>query len=898
MNATRRKFKFFVALSLVLIGVFLAVVNVTLTNFFAKKSTPNAAATSTDTFWEQIAEMTSQYPIGEDALFFLDKNEDVVTRENGDYLVTQKTFTALTKTLPDNLLPTANSISAVPIDFASVTEPMYDLNDMAAQLGYTVTTGESQMMLVREFSTKRLIIESRTADIDLRGAVATTHYKNFYIHQYATEAGTKAAYDYYSNHPEVIGVEPDSIGWNEAAVSHEVSDTNNLAPLDIEQGSYSYHLTWGADKMGVPAYSQYLKDTVNSVNKNVSTLPQVVVAIIDGGIATGHPWFKNRFLYDKDGQIIGKSFNSRTSFENDYDGHGTHCAGIICDMTLSNVKILPIKAFYDFAGVSIGLTTEMIAGVQFAIAMSEKCNVVAINMSFSAPSWLGKTINNLFAENIQDAYDAGIFSVVSAGNQGEKVENYNPCNVERAITVSSISVTGRFSDFSNYGEGIDVCAPGELINSAYYKYKKYETIIYSGTSMAAPHVVAYIALLKSDPNRDFSMTDIEQILKGAYPGFQSIEDLGDPGKDIYFGYGLPVLHYAVPDYMTIEITGDHGQVSPSGLNMYSNHETVTLNFTPDYGYEFEALYIDNLLVVETPGLTQYQFPYCQGRHNITVEFKPTGVPYTVNHYLEPIYEDGIIPAGSRYTLHKTEILYGTYNYFTAATAQYFPGFTPVKFAQERITGNTVINIYYTRNKYKVTIETPGGGFANVRGAGYYVYGDTVKLSPTMAEGFECPTWSLKRCTDQNFSQNFNPDVIQPFTMPASDVTLVLTAARKTYSITIDIIGRGQATTQTMSVQYEDSVNFEFTPDTGYKVATVYNNGVDLKWAETSYQIDCVKSNVRLTVVFVQSSPDLKATNTTWLDITLYFITCATVIITGLVWVVMIIVRHSVKRSKP
>ena len=50
-----------------------------------------------------------------------------------------------------------------------------------------------------------------------------------------------------------------------------------------------------------------------SKDKDISTLPEVVIAVLDTGINTDHPWFENRFLYDENGKIIGENFTSDKS---------------------------------------------------------------------------------------------------------------------------------------------------------------------------------------------------------------------------------------------------------------------------------------------------------------------------------------------------------------------------------------------------------------------------------------------------------------------------------------------------------------------------------------------------------------------------------------------------------
>ncbi len=104
----------------------------------------------------------------------------------------------------------------------------------------------------------------------------------------------------------------------------------------------------------------------------------------------------------------------------------------------------------------------------------------------------------------------------------------------------------------------------------------------------------------------------------------------------------------------------------------------------------------------------------------TAQFNYTvvaGVAYTVNHYLLNV--DSSVPSA----WHETEVLLGFGE--TYAVSKEYPGFTPLEIEQQQIAddGSTVINVYYSRNTYKVTlvknnfeITTPTETFNIVFGA--------------------------------------------------------------------------------------------------------------------------------------------------------------------------------------
>jgi len=799
---------------------------------FASAAT-NTQNTDYQTFADTLREMNKQNIVDENALVFFDKDEDLTIDNNGNYCVTEPVFETLTNT--DVELPVVYTATQ------SQNDIKYNLDDLATVTGYQIEDSEFNVVLTRQFATKRLIIKSDSVFQDCCGAVAIANFKNLYIVQYATEIDTSNAYEYYKTQPN-IDVWVDEMCW----VEDETEPSNNFATLGLGD-SFSYE-TWGAEKMGVVDYSHYLNDLVENSNNNYTKLPEIVVAVLDTGIDTDHPWFNGRMLLDESGKIIGEDYTNihKTgySFE-DEDGHGTHCSGIVCDMTLPNVKILPIKFMKEGStGTASGSGADAIAGMLYAIKLKQKYNIIAVNMSFGSSG-----SSSSYYDIIKELYDAGIFSVAAAGNDNEDAATHCPSNTEYAIAVSSIDSDLTKSWFSNYGESVDVCAPGGSINSASITGG---TTYMSGTSMAAPHVAAYIALLKSDPSKNYSMADIENILSNNYQGIQTIIDLGDTGKDIYFGYGLPTLENLAPDYATVNIScTEHGTISRSGEIIYSvEGNDVVINLKPDTYYCVAGIYVNEELVPNTKNVTNYTLPKTKGTYTILVKFELKETIYVVNHYREPIYDlndSASIPELSEYKLHQTENLIGRFFDMTQVVAKNFTGFTALEIEQKEIGDNTVINVYYKRNCYDVLIQDPGNGLKTVSGNGKQLFGDTIHLSAVMKNAYSGITWDIKQ--DINL-YGFNVNALQQtFTMPASNLTFVANLEFKTFLVEVNVIGNGTVTPGTKIVRYGESVNFQFVPDDGYKVKTVLRNQKQVNFTETSYVTNFITSNIELTVIF-------------------------------------------------
>lgn len=242
---------------------------------------------------------------------------------------------------------------------------------------------------------------------------------------------------------------------------------------------------------------------------------EVVVAVIDNGIDLNHPDLRDRIVSPYD-VVLGTS-NTINPGE-----HGTHVAGIIASSidngyggsgVAPHARIMPINVFKGEAAY----TSDVIKGIYYAIESGAEI----INMSLG-------TYDYSFSLDlaIQHAYQSGLVIIAAAGNDSTNRRNY-PSSFENVISVSSTTASDAVSSFSNYGFDIDIAAPGSHIYSTLsdgaYGYM-------SGTSMAAPVVSGVAALIWSN-ERKLSNKEIANRM------FETADDLGQKGKDVYYGYG-------------------------------------------------------------------------------------------------------------------------------------------------------------------------------------------------------------------------------------------------------------------------------------------------------------------------------------------------------------------------
>jgi hypothetical protein len=501
--------------------------------FYAAAPQPSASvnAKAFEAFSSSLNGIIANHPLSNKALGSLDFSSRDLTYEGDTLMTDADAFSRVTgdtvvykdgKLVIENaarsLFLTAGDKNASDDNGTPITLPQavaeksgavfFPLEKVARALGYDVVTDGNLVRLTRPYQTARLIVKA-AGKIDKCGAVAFAEgYDDLHILQFETEKQALNAYAYYQT-LAVAWVEPDLIVT--AAASEEVSA---LA---------SPYRSWGAASMAVGAYSDYLSAAVASP----SNLPQVIIAVLDTGIYAGHAMFSDRL-------VDGRNFTGGiTTNVADGNGHGTHVSGIISDLTLSNVKIMPLKVLDDNGN---GYASSIINAISYVINQkAQGAAICAINMSLGGEGALYSSTYNSYKAKLEDARTQGIVSVVAAGNDGRDVADYTPSNIESAITVSAVMVSGSSytrPSFSNYGSFVDVAAPGYQIQSA---GKDGGYITMSGTSMATPHVSGAVALLFSDPSKSYTPTQIENLL------YSSAMDLGAAGRDDYYGFGLVYL---------------------------------------------------------------------------------------------------------------------------------------------------------------------------------------------------------------------------------------------------------------------------------------------------------------------------------------------------------------------
>lgn len=345
------------------------------------------------------------------------------------------------------------------------------------------------------------------------------------ISQSSSEYGSvQRAIALYSANPNIVKAEPDFY-----AKTIEVPND----PYYSSSGSMgqSYQDMWGMHRINMEgAWDQ----STGSGN--------IIVADIDTGVDYNHPDLSANILRDNTGSVVGWNFVNNSPDPMDDNGHGTHTAGTIGAAGNNGqgvvgvnwkVSIMPVK-FLDNTG-----TGGLDAAAEALVWAADKGAKVSSN------SWGAPGSSTMVADAIRYEYSKGMVVVAAAGNSDANALAFSPANLDQVITVSATGHLDQRSCFSNFGEKIDVSAPGgdasfcggsdDYILST---RSSEDTICAAdgivagtnycglrGTSMAAPHVAGLAALLLSK-NPNLTNEQVRQILREGSDNIGSQYDFG------------------------------------------------------------------------------------------------------------------------------------------------------------------------------------------------------------------------------------------------------------------------------------------------------------------------------------------------------------------------------------
>ncbi len=324
---------------------------------------------------------------------------------------------------------------------------------------------------------------------------------------------------------DIIYAEPDFKGKG----SGKQNSNTNAFPNDR-----LFHLQWGLENSG-----QAIDEVDGVAGIDINILPaweittgssDVTLAVLDSGQPDSVPDFGNRV-------VPGYNFVSNSTNTADDHGHGTSVASIALatgdnDGVMAgvdwNASIMPVKILDEN---NEGSYSWWIDGIYWA--MDNGADV--LNMSVG-----GSSESNLLRQAVEDALSESVHVIACMMNEDNDVTFY-PAGYDGVVSVGAINNRGeRASPFSwgggsNYGDHIDLVAPGDMIVSLSSQDPESGTY-WSGTSQAAPMVAGVVSMMLSlDPG--LSPQEVKDLL--------TEQADGDGTWDRYYGWGRLDAHEVI-----------------------------------------------------------------------------------------------------------------------------------------------------------------------------------------------------------------------------------------------------------------------------------------------------------------------------------------------------------------
>ena len=294
--------------------------------------------------------------------------------------------------------------------------------------------------------------------------------------------------------PAVEAIEQDAVVTRAGVKVHEEEENEGVASAQANKPG----VTWNLDRLDQRDSALDQSYDPAGTGKNAD------VYILDSGMLMTHEEIKARAQYIGF-DVVDEDTGTNQQGNDHCDGHGTHCAGVTAgktygvakEATIYNVRVLEC----DGAGLVTGIVRAM-------------DRVVEHNKKTGRPGVISQSLNledsELMDSGVKRATEAGVTCVSASGNQMSDSCKYSPGRVTTGISVGGTNQDDTLGFYTNTGKCTDIMAPGSEITSAWNTCDTCTRTV-SGTSMAAPHVTGYIAILLSK-HPDLTPAEVKQMM--------------------------------------------------------------------------------------------------------------------------------------------------------------------------------------------------------------------------------------------------------------------------------------------------------------------------------------------------------------------------------------------------
>lgn len=369
-------------------------------------------------------------------------------------------------------------------------------------------------------------------------------------------------------------------------ISDEIDDVHISTPMNNNQiNIQNSHLSAPMNNSQLNIQSNLLSASfqnnqwnIEEVTNNYQTYniskgsKAVKIGIIDSGIDISHPALKDNIV------SIGKSFISDETSDYDYLGHGTMVAGIIAaNDTIRGVGpqlgLVPYKVFDSNGADSSNVISAIIE------AVNDNVDIINVSLNTTKIKEIDTPIIKAYERAFQYAKKNNTIIVASAGNESKSIDRFKddidpnhkgketilnlPGGHKDVITVAATAKENKPASYSNFGNSVDISAPGgellftdsqlDLSQSIVTTYplnnpqslsskslglpKGYEPMI--GTSLAAPHVAGTLGVMISHyENKYDKKPSVNYLKKHLYHNVKPIQGKG-------YGKGIVNLYQSL-----------------------------------------------------------------------------------------------------------------------------------------------------------------------------------------------------------------------------------------------------------------------------------------------------------------------------------------------------------------